>query len=138
MQIANVLAGINWLAVIVATAAAFALGGLWYSKAMFGSAWMEEIGLDEQSLENANMAGTFGGTFCLQFVAATGLAAFLVDQGGWLYGLHTGLMVALLWIATSFGINYLFEQRSLRLYLINVGYNVLSFAVMGTILGIWR
>lgn len=137
MEITNVLAGINWLAVLVSTAAAFALGALWYSKTLFGSAWMQEIGLSEEAIENSNMAVTFGSTFFLQFIAATGLAAFLGADSNWAYGLHTGLNVALLWIATSFGINYLFEQRSLRLYMINAGYNVLLFAIMGLILGSW-
>lgn len=137
MEISSVLAEINWFAVLVSTAAVFAIGGLWYSKAMFGSAWMQEIGLSEQAMENSNMPLTFGGTFCLQFVAATGLAAYLGSDSNWIYGLYSGLLIALLWIATSFGINYLFEQRSLRLYLINAGYNVVLFAVMGIILGSW-
>ena len=131
------LAGVNWLAVLVSTAAAFALGGLWYSRALFGAAWMQEIGLDEHALDVSNMRLVFAGTFGLQFVAATGLAMFLGPHGHWLRGMLTGLLVALLWIATSFGINYLFEQRSLRLYMINAGYNVLTFALMGAILGSW-
>jgi hypothetical protein len=137
MTIAEILADINWLAVLVATAAAFALGGLWYSKALFGVAWMEEIGLSEQSVESSNAARMFGGTFALQFVAATGLAAFLGSNSTWIYVLQTGLMIAVLFVATSFGANYLFEQRSLRLFFINAVYNVLLFALMGVILGSW-
>lgn len=136
MPITSVLAGIDWLAVLVSTAVAFALGGLWYSRAMFGATWIQEIGLDEQAIEAGSMKLTFGGAFCLQFLAAAGLAAYLGDSN-WIYGLHTGLMVALLFVATSFGINYLFEQRSMRLFLINAGYNVLWFSLAGTILGVW-
>ncbi len=33
---------INWLAVFVAGISAFVLGGVWYSPALFGKAWMKE------------------------------------------------------------------------------------------------
>ena len=31
---------INWLAVLVAGISAFVVGGIWYSPALFGKAWM--------------------------------------------------------------------------------------------------
>jgi Protein of unknown function (DUF1761) len=46
----------------------------------------------------------------------------------------TKLLVPCL-IATAYGITYFFEQRSLRLYLINAGHYVLMFATMGMIIG---
>jgi hypothetical protein len=33
-------------------------------------------------------------------------------------------------------VNYLFEGRSLKLFLINGGYNVAMFTVMGAVLGV--
>lgn len=38
-------------------------------------------------------------------------------------------------VAGSFGVNYLFEQRSLELWLINGGYNVVISTVKGAIIG---
>jgi hypothetical protein len=32
---------------------------------------------------------------------------------------------------------YLFEQRPLRLFFINAGYQIVNFTVMGLILGVW-
>ena len=116
MNLANSLAGINWLAVVVATVVAFGLGGLWYSKALFGSTWLQEVGLTEESVNNANMPRTFGGTFVLQLLATTGLATTLGADSTWMDGLHNGLTIGVLWIATAYGITYLFEQRSLRLF----------------------
>lgn len=40
--------------------------------------------------------------------------------------------------AMSLGVIYLFEQRSLKLWLINSGYQVVAFTAMGGILGGWR
>lgn len=138
MHLAEILSGVNWLAVVVATVAAFLLGGLWYSKALFGSAWMQEVGLSEDAISNANMGKTFGGTIILQTLAATALSAFLGADSTWLSGLQTGIWVGLFWIATSYGVTYLFEQRSTRLFLINAGYYVVLYVIMGTIIGAWH
>jgi len=137
MNLANSLAGINWLAVVVATVIAFVFGGLWYSKALFGSAWLEEVGLTEEAVNGANMPRTFGGTFVLQFLAVTALAALTGTEGNWQSGLQTGMLIGVFWVATAYGITYLFEQRSLRLFLINAGYNIVLFAIVGAIVGAW-
>ena len=50
MHLAQILAGVNWIAVIVATVAAFILGAVWYSKALFGNQWMQEVGLTEETI----------------------------------------------------------------------------------------
>ena len=138
MHLAQILSGINWIAVVVAALAAFLLGGLWYSKALFGKAWMQEVGLTEDAVNNANMTRTFGGTIVLQVLAATALSAFLDADSTWLSGLQTGLWVGLFWIASAYGVTYLFEQRSVRLFLINAGYYVVLYAIMGTIIGAWH
>lgn len=137
MDITIHLADVNWLAVVVATVAAFLLGAVWYSNTLFGAKWMQEIGLTEDSIQNGNMAKIFGTTFVLQFIATTGLAILVGKDASWLTGLHMGSMVGLLWVATAYGVTYLFEQRTVRLWLINAGYYVVLYAITGTILGAW-
>jgi len=137
MRLVQILSDVNWLAVLVATIVAFMLGGLWYSKVLFGNTWMKEIGLTEEAINNANMPRTFGTTFVLQLIAAVAMSALIGNDGGWLTGLQTGLWVGLFWIATAYGVTYLFEQRTFRLWLINAGYYVVLYAVMGTIIGAW-
>ena len=46
-------------------------------------------------------------------------------------GLHTGLFSSLFFVATAMGVIYLFEQRPLRLWLINAGYQVVNFCSHG-------
>jgi len=138
MDILNHLGEVNWIAVVVATIAAFLLGGAWYSKKMFGRKWMQEIGLTDESIDQSHMARTFGTTFVLQFIAATALAVFLGSDSSWSSGLRSGALIGLLWIATAYGITYLFEQRSMRLFFINAGYYVVLFSIMGAVLGGWR
>ncbi len=138
MDIGNAIAAVNWLAVFSATVVAFLIGSMWYSKKVFGQAWMLEIGLTDESITQANMPMTFGGTFVLQFMAATALALFMGSDSDWLIGLQAGLLIGIGLIATAYGITYFFEQRSIRLYLINTGYYIVLFAVMGIIIGAWN
>lgn len=135
MHLAQILAGVHWIAVIAATITAFILGAVWYSKALFGKAWMQEVGLTDEAVNSANMGKVFGGTFVLQILAAIALSAFLGEGSNWLEGLHTGLWIGLFWVATAYGVTYLFEQRSIRLWLINAGYYVVLYALMGTVIG---
>ena len=138
MDFGHIVADFNWLAIIVATVIAFVLGGAWYAKGLFGAAWMQDVGLTEESAKNANMPKTFSGAFVLQLVAAMTLANFLGPESTWLSGVHTGLVIGIGFLATAYGVTYLFEQRPLRLFMINAGYNVVLLAIMGSIIGGWH
>ncbi len=138
MNLGSIVANFNWLAIIVATVAAFALGGAWYAKGLFGGAWMQDVGLTENDAKNANMPRTFGGAFILQLIAAMTLATILGPESTWLSGVNTGLIVGIGILATAYGVTYLFEQRPLRLFMINAGYNVVLLAIMGAIIGGWH
>jgi len=128
------IADINWLAVVVATVSSFALGGLWYGP-LFSKAWMNLTGMTKEKGAQASMALTFGGTFALNLLIA--IALLTGPHAGWKMGLHTGIFSSLFFVATSIGVIYLFEQRPLRLWLINAGYQVVNFAIMGSIIGAW-
>ena len=129
---------LNFMAIAVATVVAFMLGGLWYSPILFARAWMREAGLSEQQTRQANMAKVFGLSALATLVMAFNLAAFIGPQADLAFGFFAGLAAGLGWVAMSLGVIYLFEQRSLKLWLVNSGYQVLAFALMGAILGAWR
>ncbi|MGM0852909.1 MAG: DUF1761 domain-containing protein [Bacillota bacterium] len=46
-----------------------------------------------------------------------------------------GFTAGLFWVATLMGITYLFERKSMKLFFINAGYHVVTFTLMGFILG---
>lgn len=125
---------INWLAVLAAALSSFLLGGVWYS-ALFAKAWQKAAGLSDEQIKNGNMALIFGGSFVLALIASASFAVFLGNgldaTTGALYGFTAGLC----WVSASFGINYLFERKSLSLFLINGGYHTLQFTLIGAILG---
>jgi AraC-like DNA-binding protein len=53
-------------------------------------------------------------------------------------GLGAGFSAGLCWVTASFGISYLFERRSLKLFLINGGYHTLQFTIIGLLLALWH
>ena len=128
---------VNWLAVLAAAISAFLLGGLWYSPALFGKAWQRGAGLTDEQLKGGNPAKIYGGSFVLSLIAAATFAMFL---GKLPVGTATayGFCAGLTWVAASFGINYLFERRSVGLFLVNGGYHTLQFTLYGLILGLWH
>ena len=129
---------VNYLAVIAAAVATFALGGLWYSPAFFGKVWQREAGVTEEKMKSANMALIFGLTFVLSLIAAWVFALFLGPRPPMALGLGAGFSAGLCWVAASLGINYLFERKSLKLWLINGGYHTLQFTIIGVILALWH
>lgn len=132
-------ASVNFLGALVAALSTFVLGGLWYSPLCFQRAWMQDNGLREEDLRQGGMARVFGGGLALALVSSVNLAFFLADGKPSLsWGVTAGLLAGLGWVATSLGVTYLFERRPLRLYLIDAGYHVVTFAVMGAILGVWK
>lgn len=130
------IADINWLSVLVATASSFVLGALWYGP-LFQKPWMQDTGMTKEKGAQASMALTMGGTAVLNLLIAIAIALLAGPHAGWKMGLHTGLFSSLFFVATSIGVIYLFEQRPLRLWLINAGYQVVNFCIMGSIIGVW-
>jgi hypothetical protein len=130
---------LNPLAVVAAAVSMFLLGGLWYSPLLFARPWMALNGFTEQSLrEHGGTARIFGGSFALALLAAGNLAAYLggpETTAAW--GTAAGALTSV-WIVAAIGITYLFERRGLKLFLINAGYYVVAFPLMGLILGAWR
>ena len=129
---------IHWPAVFVAALSTFLIGGLWYSPVLFAKPWMTLNGFTQERLREANMAAIFGGSFVLSLVIATNLAFFLGKQATVTFGVAAGLAAGLGWVTASTGITYLFERRPLKLLLINGGYHVVAYTVMGAILGAWH
>jgi hypothetical protein len=52
-------------------------------------------------------------------------------------GLLLGLYAGIGFVAATQAANYTFEARPIRLYLINVGYPVVTFALIGILLALW-
>ena len=129
---------VNYLAIVAAAVAAFVLGGLWYSPALFGKAWQREVGLSDEELKRGNMARIFGTALVLSLIASFVFALFLGPRPSMPLGIGAGFAAGLCWVASSFGMNYLFARRSMRLFLIDGGFHTLQFTLIGTVIALWH
>lgn len=130
------MGAVNWLAVGAAAVATFLLGGLWYGP-LFGTRWMTVSGIDGSGLA-AGTGRVFGLSFVLQLASAAVLALFIGPDATLVFALAAAGSVGVFWVATAFGVVYLFERRPLSHWAINAGYQVAAYLLMGLILGLWR
>jgi hypothetical protein len=131
------MAQVNFMAVLVAALSSFLLGGLWYSKALFGEAWNRAANANPKH-QQGHPARVFGVSFLFALVAAFVYAWLVppaVDAG---HAAVQGLLVGAGMVAASFGINYQFANRGAALWLIDGGYHTLQFLIFGLIIGLWR
>lgn len=130
---------INHAAVFVCAVFNMVLGALWYSPAMFYSAWKAENSLSDEAIAAASKGKMYGIGFVLALVMSYNLAFFLADADtDWVWGLTAGFLAGFGWAAAMFTLVALFEQKSWRYIGINGGYIVVYFTVIGFILGAWR
>lgn len=122
--------------------AAFLFGWLWYSPVLFAKTWQRETGITEEDMKNSNMAKTMGLSFLAFLVMGFGVVGLVSETHAaheWnkLHGLLHGIILGLIFIAPSMGINYLYQQKSLKLWLIDAGYQVLGLGIIGLVWGLF-
>ena len=132
----------NYGVILLAAASSFLLGGLWYSKWLFGKTWGREAGVDmagktADGKKAGHPARVFGISFAFALLAAFAFAFLLGPNPGMMNALPLGLTIGIGFVAASFGINYQFANRSFKLWLIDGGYHVIQFAIYGLIFGAW-
>ena len=129
---------VNGLAVLACAVVSLVLGAVWYSPMLFAKQWQSAVGLSDEQARSGNPAIIFGGAFVLSAIAAAVFAMFLGTEMSLGAATAAGFSAGLCWVAASFAINYLFERRPLKLWLINGGYHTLQFTAFGLILGLMQ
>lgn len=128
----------GWIAVIVATIAAFGAGAVWYN--VFSKAWIADSGVPVDAAGKPtggrSMALIFGGGFVCTLIVAGMMRHMLAASGITtpLAGLVAGAGVGLFFITPWLLLNVLYAMRPLRLAAIDGGYATLACAVMGLVL----
>ncbi len=137
----NLFDGVNFLHVLVAALAYWALGSIWYSKILFSAKWVElaNININDPNATKG-MGLMFSGSFVLMFIISLVIAilANRMGVGTCMGGIKLGLIVGIGFSATSIGINYLYEKKPMVLFLINAGYQVLGSIIAGVIICCWH
>jgi len=139
-----VFMGINFWSVLVAAVATMVLGFLWYSPFLFANPWMRLMGVDPNDkaklAEMQKGAGKlYGLAFVASIVSALVLAKIIVitSVNTIPYGMKVGFAVWLGFVTTVQLTGALFGKQPSKLYLINTGYQLVCYLVMGAILAAW-
>ena len=139
MDLSNVIANLNHWAIIVASLSSFVIGSIWYSPTLFGEKWMKLNGFTEDDLkEGFPLPVIFGASFMMYLLAAFSLGVLLGTSANMKLGILSGAIIAVFWIGTSKLNNVLYERQKFSLFMIHVGYDLISFMVMGAIIGGWQ
>jgi hypothetical protein len=136
--------GVNLWAVLVAAVSTMVVGFLWYSPVLFAKPWTVLMGYDPNDKAKMDeMRKSMGKSFGISFVASL-IAAFVLGKiievttvDSALYGMKIGFAVWLGFVTTVQLTAKLFGNQPTKLYLINTGYQLVCYLVMGAILAVW-
>jgi hypothetical protein len=132
----------DWLAIIVAAVVAFLIGGLWYSPLLFARQWMAAHAHSPEDV--ARMKADAPRAYGISLVAFLVLAFILqlvlnhLDAHTWQSG---ALWAAHLWLGFAATIGLManvYSGKRFSVFLIDAGYQLVYFLVMGAILGAWH
>lgn len=136
---------LNYLAVLIAGLIPMVIGSLWYSPLMFGKAWQVLAGVKAHTPEEMQRmkdkakpayAATLFGNLITAFLMANLFAWLGVG------GVASGLELAFwLWLgfAATIGLTFsLFQQKPIKLFMIEYSYVLVNWLIMGGILAVWR
>jgi len=130
---------LNWLAIATAAAVRLILGFLWYAPFAFGPQFMRLTGCSPEEMKTrlpraflSDVIGALIMSFILAHAVyyagaatpATGAAVGIFNWLGFILVTHFALVA--------------YEKRPFGLFVLNNGFQLLSLAAMGALLGGWR
>lgn len=133
---------INYLAVVLAAVLSFLIGAWWHSPWGFGKEWQRMMGLTPEDMRRMPLTGTQAMLigFIVTVLVAYVLAHFVVLFGivGWADSLNLGFWVWLGFLAPTLANGWLWEGKSLKLFIFNAAYALVNIEVLALVLGSWR
>ena len=130
------IAGINWVAVLVAAAAFFAIGYVIHMRLVDLKAWNAAKHIDEAELSMTRMASGM----ILPLATAIGLAVLFSwgNVTGVGDGIKWGLVVALASALPVLWYNWFYGTSPIWIFWVDSAHQLIGHAVVGAILAGWR
>lgn len=140
------------------------VGFIWHNPKVFGNAWMAAADMTEEKMKGANMAVIFGVSLALSAMLAVSvhfnsihqahldsLFNGMTDEGTLAYlenfkatygelhrsfkhGVIHGVIMGLFFALPVLGTNALFERKGFKYIAVNVGYWIVTLALMGGVI----
>jgi len=131
------LAGTNWVGVIVCVVVAGIVGFVWYSKFLFLNPWLAGIGKGPEFAQRPNPMN-YVVMIVASFVQALFLDALIRIMGstGVAGGVLAGTIVWLGFVATTSAANAAFAARGWKLWGIEAGNHLVTLVLMGIVLSL--
>lgn len=126
---------IDLLAVLIAAVLYMLIGAVWYSKYLFGSLWMKLSGMKDAEVGKEKLPLVWSALVAL--LIACFIAFFEAHLGVTTVsdGMFVGFCFWLGFVATTQVGAVIWGKMPIQLFLINTGVKLLSFLVMGGIIG---
>jgi len=133
---------VNVWAVLAATASSMVVGSIWYAQGVFGKVWAKLAKIKVDKANKGNMAKPIITTLIVSLITAYVLAhvTYLSNQFFQHTFLHDALLTSFwMWLgftATRFITHDAFEGRPSTLTALNISHELVTFMVMGLIIGL--
>lgn len=137
----DIVNDLNWLAVIVATIAYFALAGAWFADPLFGRAWRRSIGWEQEPgsrLGAIYYAGPL--VTCLVAVIAVAMLAEATGSDTLGEGLVLGMVLVVGLAGTVLFVTGVLDPKKphpVTWFGITAGYHALGLAMTSMITAVW-
>jgi hypothetical protein len=132
---------LNYLAILLSAFIYFLLGGLWYALA-FTKPWMAALNFGPALKKKAegDFPKALGAHFVSGLLTSFVLAnlAKVIGIGSFVDGLELGFWAWLGFALTINGNGVMFEKRPRAVFLINTGFFLVAFVLVGGIVTVWR
>ncbi|MFA6540885.1 MAG: DUF1761 domain-containing protein [Bacteroidota bacterium] len=128
---------IDVIPLLISSIVCFALGAFWFSPALFGRKWKSLRAVQDHE-------GITLRSYSLSFIVIVILnifMSFIVDlthAATMSSGIVIGVLMWSGFCATTAAIQFLFERRSLPLFLITSGYSLVLCVISATLNALWR
>jgi hypothetical protein len=129
---------LNWLAIVVAAVAGYGVGAIWFMPAVFGNAWMNELGkTPEQMGSPAKAMGVAAITTLFSTLALACILGALSAQSFGNYFTISALVAIGIYGLTMISDSF-FCGWTLKFVAIQAGYRVVMFIIIGVVLFLFR
>lgn len=127
-------ASVNYIAVVVAAVAGFAVGAVWYAL-LFSKPWMDAVGMTRADIEQGRSPLPFVFSAIGLLIMAWVMSTIIAPVDGIGRGILAGLILWLGFTATTTAVNYAYAARKPMLTVIDGGHWLAVSVVMGAIIG---
>ena len=137
----TIFSNLNWLHILVAAIAYFALGAVWYSF-LFQKKWIGYHSINTSNPDGRKGAGAIMFlSFIWMFIVSVGLA-ILIEKiptaWGVLSGVKLGLTTGVCFSAAAISITYLYLKKPIGIHFIDGLYHIVAQIIAAVILCTWR